>query len=222
MLTFLSFLFRLSCLVLFIAIPFCSFGAGLFGLKGVLVGLVVVSFVLLLIAFGSEFGVTRAYRASCDVPIGLSRSFSGVLKEFKNRKIDPRLLIFCDSVPRIISVRSLGGRGRLLISQGLLALMTERELISVLRMEVISISKRGAVTQSFCLILMLWLQRFWPSGWAEILLSKEFQQDNLKGKLTPLTPLGFLLLYPVIRLIFSFGGANAMRKISQSIRNSNT
>lgn len=96
----------------------------------------------------------------------------------------PRILISRDPLPRAWILRAAGGTGRILLTQGLLALLNEEELRAVLRCAVIRLAGARMPYRTFCASLAARLDLFLP-----------------RGGLTPLKAIVGCMLYPLARFL---------------------
>ena len=202
----------------------------LFGITGAALGISFSSLGLVAFAFYSEKGMPKAYHAHLETSKGLSRSLAlvGVEKQEK----PPQVFIFPDPLPQLLVVRSLGGSGTLLMSQGLMVLLNEEELRAVLGRSLFHLQERGLVFQSFCSILAIWILGFAPRSWRGLIFGGRTLEGSEERNLGSISALGFLILFPVVRLLLKlskpakaqkkaaeWGSAysKALKKISQSI-----
>jgi hypothetical protein len=205
-------------------------GTALFGIVGALVGLLVAGFTMLVCAFYAERSILHAYRAKEESPKGLVRSIQLAMKD--ENLPTPRLSVFADPSPNILVVRSLGGKGSILMSQGLIALLNEEELRAVLSWCSFRLKQRGIVFQSFCSVLAIWILSLAPTSWVSLVFSGRTLSRDEERTLSPISAVGFLILFPIARFFFRLGRpiqtslrpadfgvgySTAMQKIAQSI-----
>lgn len=167
-------------------------GFALLGVRdGVIVGLTFSLGVILAALFGSELWAIKACKADSKSLHGLVRLVDYVMVNRRGRS--PRVLIYADPFPNVLVVKSMGCRGTVLLSQGLMTLMNEEELRAILEMCIERIQGPGIVFQSFCSTLALWVFSFVP------------QSLRAQRALTPFRAIPLLLIFPLIRRVLSFG-----------------
>jgi hypothetical protein len=194
---------RLGAIILFLCLPPLWVGAGLFGVRGACCGVITALIGMVIVASLAERSVSRAHFAGKNIPKGLSRTLA-IAMEGQPGKV-PHILIFADPSPNALLIRSLGGRGTILLSQGLIALLSEEELRSVLRLCVSRIREPGIVLQSFCCTLVVWALNFAPYAWVNLVFEGRELSSSDERFLGPFSALGFLVLFPAVRFFITFG-----------------
>src|SRR5690242_15207151 len=122
--------YRLFFMSFAISVPYFFVGFALYGVKGAGVGLVLAVGTLLFGALYAEYGVRRASKAELRSPQGMVRSVELAISHLGG--IPPRILIYADPFPNVLVAKSLGSRGTVFLSQGLIALLNDLELQNVL------------------------------------------------------------------------------------------
>lgn len=142
----------------------------LWGWKGVISGVAVAWVAILFFLTQLEKLILRANPGFQAASEGLERILNTVtVDELGDLKLPvPRLYVFPEPTPYVLVARSLGGSGVVLLSQGLLAMLTEREIQSVLRQAALRSSSPGVIFQTFCAISVLTLKRFTPKDWSRL------------------------------------------------------
>src|SRR4051794_27850607 len=96
--------------------------------KGLILAVVLADLILLAVAFRGERFLSRQFRAKSSNPEGsLYQTYLRALKELdpSGELPVPSLAIYADPLPNAVSLRSLGSNGSVLLSQGLLILLSE-------------------------------------------------------------------------------------------------
>jgi hypothetical protein len=120
-----------------------------------------------------------------------------------------------DPAPSALVVRSLLGRGRILVSQGILALLSEEELRALLGAAVIRCGDRRLPLQSACALLAVTTLSLAPREWVSMVFAGRTPRPE-RGKKRPLSPvsaLRFLAIFPIARVFMKLGsmGESALR-----------
>lgn len=197
-------LVRLFLLVSLLTVPFTGLGGAFFGIKGAILGTVIVWLGLFFAALWAEKGIARAHGATSQVPKGLARSLDRVLMEEKS-SLRPRVMVYSDASPNALAIASLGGPGTILLSQGLIALLNEEELRVVLLLCLSRLKESGIRFQSFCSILAVWALGFAPPAWVGLVFSGKVLSKSDEGLLHPPAVVGFLVVFPLARLFLRLG-----------------
>lgn len=193
---------------------FFGFPLGLvFGLKGLLAGVLGVDLLLTWAAFYCERGVTRRLRAVIIPSSGLLNSLGEVLNQFKRESRGalplsaPQVRIFADPFPRALAVRGWAGNGVLILSSGLVEQLTEAELRSVLRYGFLRLQDSGWIFYSMCSYLLIGLLQLAPKTWIELYFSSGTCRTSRKQKQLGVDPLfstlWFMILLPWIRFLLT-------------------
>jgi hypothetical protein len=159
---------------------------------------------MLFIAWKSEYIVARVHRASSVIPDGLHRTLELALSGDIEKQW-PHLLVFSDPSPNALIIRSWGGSGTILVSQGLVALLNEEELRAILQLCVLRLKEPGIAFQSFCFIFALGALSFAPRPWVNLVFTGRTLPRVEERLLGPCSALGFLVLFPVVRFFLYFG-----------------
>jgi hypothetical protein len=153
------------------------------------------------LAFRAEAGISKAYRARRGTATGAARSLDRVLSGVGGPA--PEVRAFADPSARALVVRSLGSPGLILLSEGLLGVLTEEELRQLLRESVSRLRSRGMVLQGVCAWLAHGALSCAPRGWVELLFGKLRWQERLN----PLSAICFLLVLAAARFFVALGRA---------------
>lgn len=186
-------LLRLIFIPIFLSMPFVITGALLAGTSGVICGGVIGLLGMILIAAYSEHGIAKAYHAEKPIPQGLMRTLQFIDEE--GSEPTPHLLVYSDPTPNVFTVRSFGGKGTVLLSQGLVALLNEEELRAILRMCLYRVRKTPLVFQSFCAQLTIWSLASAPQVWVDLVFSGRTLSKEEERLLSPLSTVGFLISF---------------------------
>lgn len=97
----------------------------------------------------------------------------------KNEKYsNPKLMFYNHSLPQILTVRGVWSRGIVLISQGAISLLTEKELLSIIEIAQIKIQRTEVVTKTFFSFLTYWILKATPKCWANLIFYKRIIEKN--------------------------------------------
>ena len=156
-------------------------------------GMVILTFTGLLIVFslclGIEWFGTKLFRVETLLPRGLYRTLEKGATE-KQKKSPPRLKVIQDPIAYALVLKSLGGKGTIFLSQGLLVSATDEELKRVLVSCLKRLNDFGIVWISFRTLLLLGLWHVIPRTWVK------FSKGD---SMSPLSAFGFWIfssLYP--------------------------
>jgi hypothetical protein len=168
--------FKVCLLAVILCIPPMGVIFLFFGIKAAAFsGLVPLAWIFYL-ALTCEKKVIRFYRASESISRGLKRTVDWVANDSHLR-----IVIYSDPHPSIKVLKSLGGRGTLLISQGLVAQFDESDLRNQIQLSLKQIRQPGITFKSLCALLELRIRKRMPI-WGD--------------SPTPCSAVLFLLLYP--------------------------
>src|SRR4051794_1543400 len=116
---------RFLKLLIGFAVPLAAVGACLLGLTGAIALAGAFVFLLLMASLAAESVIVRSHRVvEGETGAGLDRSLEHAL-EGAGRL--PRIRIYEEPAPNAVVVRSFFGKGTILVSRGLVALLDERE-----------------------------------------------------------------------------------------------
>lgn len=195
-------LVRLLGISIVLSAPFVLVGTLIYPGVGSLYGLALAGAMILGIAAFSERAMRRAYRANSTPPKGLQKTLQMAAGK---RKQLPLISVFADPVPNALVIRSLGGNGSLLLSQGLITLLNERELRAILELCLKRLDSTGITFQSFCKILAVWSLSFSPRPWVSLVFSGRTLSLKEEKLLSPVSAIGFLILFPLARFLTKLG-----------------
>lgn len=214
---------RFSALFGILTVVFGVPGILFFKYQGALAALGAAYLVLAWAAIRSERALIRKMRAIEPPSQGLLNSFEMVLNELRREApgagelLAPRLLVFSDPVPKVLSVRALTGNGSVLLSSGLLGQFNEPELRMILRVSYLRLQQADWVFYSLCSYLLIWVLWWMPGQWAEILFSTRptaslpLAPNQKPRRKTPLSAVRVVLLLPWIRLLLRLGNPGPFR-----------
>ncbi|MGK5085206.1 hypothetical protein WDW37_18105 [Bdellovibrionota bacterium FG-1] len=150
-------------------------------------------------AMTAESGICWAYGGRLSVFGGPARSLARVLA--RQRGVAPRILACPDTSVFALVVRSPFSRGTILLSEGLLGLLSEDELRALLEASLSRLRGRGMVFQSFC----AWWARLAlaaaPRPWAEFWLGELRWHEGLR----PLQALRFSVSFAIAQFFIFLG-----------------
>ena len=182
-------------------------GGAVFGSSGAFMGLILSLLVIVGVAMTSEKTIAQIYGAHSQIPGGLGRSLT-LISENEGRT-SPRLLIYSDSYPNALVVREIGGRGSILMSQGMIALLNAAELREIMKICLGRLKEPLLIFQSLSSVFAVGVLRLIPRSWAKLVYVGQPGQlhDNKdKTELSPFSTFVFLILNPVVQF-FLYTGA---------------
>lgn len=191
---------RLIALLSWFAVLPAGIGFALAEWQGALAGFVVADFLLILAAVRSEQGLERRLNATAEVPSGLGISFAMAYREavqdsgFELSR--PRIAVFRDPVPAVLVVRGLGSSGVILLSQGLLGILDEKELRAVLRIALHRNEEPEWIFNCLCAYLGSALLGITPRSWRRIFFQGEHGAEG--GDVSVRATVALLILLPMI------------------------
>ncbi len=173
-------------------------GGGLFfHLAGCAIGSALGFALTLTIGVSADRLLTRIY---CAKPLPLLEGYKRALMELIPPGFHPEILCVPSALPEIWAVRGLFQKnGRLLVSQGLLAVAKEGELELSIQIAMRALTQTTICLYSIERVLFYLLLRLAPTGWRSLFFSKRpiFKKDQ--SSLSPINMVWFLLLYPLLR-----------------------
>jgi hypothetical protein len=205
MLLRIKILLKLLLILVIFSIPTVLFGFLLFGNYGAVGGLILPLTWLLLTALSAEYRLARTLRANAEVPAGLSHSLEWVANRRGGNEKLPQILVYCDPSPNLLITRSLGRNGTIFLSQGLIAYLNEEELRATLKLSLSRIKQSGIVFHSFCLVLAFGLLKISPGSWVNLVEGERVLTPKQEQYLTPISALGFLVMFPFVRFFLKLG-----------------
>lgn len=222
---------RVIAVFLVIFLPFGYFSSLVFGKVGIWIGFLLSGLSIALSLCLSEFVMIQVLGKSDRNFTGLYTSLDLVVKELGGRV--PRLIVFPDPIPEAFGLRSFFGRGTLLMSQGLVGLLDEKELRTVMKICVIRMRHPFVIFQGLCSVGLVLSTRLAPRSWVDLVFLKKPLASIQSHRLNSLSALRFVLAFPVIRFFLIMGKApskasqegelcvgqiSAMRKMNEATR----
>lgn len=192
---------RLAVFVLAGALPCAAVGYSLGHVRGLLIAEAAFVLFVFLAAFRAEKAILKTYRVRSETPEGVGRSLDRVLSLLGGP--EPRVFSFSDPAPQALVVRSPGGPGSILLSEGLLGALTEEELRSLLRAGVLRLRARGACFQSLCAWLAQLSLELAPKAWVELLFGELRWHEDLGA----VGAVRFLMVYSLSKFFVGLGRA---------------
>ena len=165
--------------------------------KLAVLGFLIISGIFLL-AFGCERFVLFFYRPSLKLPEGLTRSLHWAMRFTGNSGNIPGVVILNEPHPYILVLRGLGSSGTLVLSQGLLALFSEKELEGVLVRCLESLQKPGIVWQTVCCFFAQGIFGLAPKKWSKLLMEERKLTTREEVGLNPISTVAFWMVYPLL------------------------
>lgn len=188
-------MFRFLTLPIVLALPFGILFGLFLGLKGMIPAALLVAGFLFYAALRVEKGLIRIFHARDYRSTGIDHSIELAMESAHPRlSRRPRIMSYPDLLPNAIIIRSLGGNGAVLLSQGLLSQLNEEELRSVLSVCLLRLDQPGWVFTSVCSMLAVWTFSIAPRAWTQLAISS---RSNSEQRFTALSLLRFLLLFPL-------------------------
>ncbi len=159
------------------------------GVFGLFLGFTLEVFCLL----GSEKVLNRGLCSAEKKYNGFYRSIELALKDVGLG--NPQFLIYQAPEPQILMARSFLGRGTVWLSQGLLVLLTEPELQSLLRFCARKIGGKGIILRSLGATLGALVMSLSPRGWLYLVEGKKLPQGSQPCFYTPGSAFSFLSVF---------------------------
>lgn len=224
---YLKFLFSFFLLFFFFLIAPSVLGFTFGGVWGLAGAALLVAFLFLFYAMGSESILLRLHQARrIEKEPGLHQTLVRVFEEIqkekglslvrhhfsKEKNQLPLFYVYTYPVPQVLVGKSLGGRGSVLLSTAVLALLREDELRRLFRIAIERAESRGMVLGSLCAILASSLLRLCPQRWVQAVYSpmiaiKERRKRKRAGGhyLNPVSGLIFLFVFPFVHFLLKLG-----------------
>jgi hypothetical protein len=190
---------RLILFSLAFALPPAVIGMTLAQLPGLLAAEILAALAMVFSLFRAEPALIRAFRAQEPATPGIHRSLERVIESLGG--VAPEILVFGDTAAQALTVRSPFSHGTILVSEGLLGVLTEAELRQLLTASVNRLRARGMVFRSMCAWwaqLALWIA---PRPWVELAFGKVEWHEALR----PAAALRFLTSYSIARFFARLG-----------------
>ncbi len=154
--------------------------------------------------------VARLKKAKLNQSEALRRTFDLAQKsgsESRNQKLLKRVKIYIIPDPEVygLTVASVGRRGAIFLSQGLISSVKESQSRELIALTVNRLKRRGSVLRSFCLIMSLILFSGMPRAWRGFL--ENSSSHNIAGNQFPnaLSMMCFWIVLPVYKFFAYFG-----------------
>ncbi|MCC7440190.1 MAG: hypothetical protein IT285_01065 [Bdellovibrionales bacterium] len=184
------------------------------GRWGAAIGALAGIAVLFTLAMISEQVVFNFHATSDELPPGLGRSYEQVLiQEGIPPRLAPGLHIFPDPSPLAVLARNPGSQGTLLVSQGAVSTLGERDLRDLLSACVRRVARPWVPLATLTAVLALALSRAAPEDWLRFLQPEVGPQESAGANRLSLRVNGalrLLVLYPFIRFTLRIGGASSV------------
>lgn len=214
-----------------VSFPNVVIGGALRGVRGAEVGLLLGFGIILFSALRAERVVKKVCRATSQTSPGIARTIE--LAMAKTNFAIPRVLVYADPFPNVLVVKSLGSKGSIFLSQGLIAQLNDFEIQAILGMCIESLNRPGVLLHSLSSSLALWILSFWPESWKNLMFPSQIKWRENKENLSPLSAIPLLILFPIALLFYKLGQipaqkgpknlsdenrAAALRKTNQTLR----
>jgi hypothetical protein len=143
---------------------------------------------------------------------GLSHSYRRALEEAAFAGPPPGLRVIPSPTLQLLIVRSLGGTGLVLVSQGVLGLLSENELRALLSRAALRTKRPDTPARSLASWIALLLLGNAPSQWLSV--TYEVAPDRAApGTLTPASVFRFLLFLPLIRFFVAMSMLHPIERL---------
>ena len=181
------------------------FGFGLFEIDGAFMGIAVGVSLFLGLSIGAVELLALMYGASqAGVTAGLLRTVGGLDRASGRSQCVPRVLVFQNPSPQIWMIRGLFRRNpTLLLSQGLISLLSERELHSLMSQNIKNFSQRRCGLLGYHFILLHGFLGLLPKSWVGILLSHRPLNESEEAFLTPSSALRLWVCLPALQALIA-------------------
>lgn len=196
---------------LFFSLPSSGLLYVVLGGKGVWIGVGASCLVLFGLLVSSEKLLSQLYQAHLEIPQGLRRSLEMAIQGRHGGL--PKILMFSEPTPSILFARSLGQKGTIFVSQGLVAFLSETELRRVFNLCGLKLQGKKILFQSLCATIVLLLLRISPPGWSQFMISGQKIASKDYQLLTPFSLLVFFIFPPILQF-FSKAGSQLNLKDS--------
>ena len=197
---------RLILLLVAVLLPFGLLGLAIGKPAGMALSLLVGTGMLIYLASTAERTVVQSLADVQVASPGTCHSVNRVTRE-ELGVTTPEVYEVAESAPNALIARFGGGAGRIILTQGLLASISEEELRVVIRALVLRLRSPLLSRQTFCASLAHRLLQWAPEGWTRFVLAGESPSAVDPDRLPPLAFLGFLLIYPWARFLIWCGNS---------------
>ena len=188
-----------------LSIPFVLIFSVVQPQKGWALGLMLGVVCFLVVGLLSETWILGLHSLVDYAPRGLKRSIERVEEQLRVQG-QLQVKIYRDAAPKALVLRSWGSFGTVLLSQGLVASLTESELRKLLTHCWKHLRHSETVLATMTAYLAQFLMRFSSSSWVHVFyLQAESQAQWEKRKLSPQSILSFLIFYPWFRFFLLLG-----------------
>ncbi|MBY0469766.1 hypothetical protein K2X30_01270 [bacterium] len=133
-----------------------------------------------------------------------------------------RLFVIDDPNPNLLVVRSLFGKGSLFLNRGLIALLNESEIESVIAEAAPETRRPGLVLQGLCSLMAGALLSLAPAGWVRFFFSNDrISEPTVPGEdFSIVTFLWFCVLVPWVKFLLFIGGRYGFVSQNQALSRS--
>jgi hypothetical protein len=151
-----------------------------FSTKGAIVALIIAALLFVFLLILPEWVIPRLHRAQvAERQRGLQVSYARVLESLRFKQ-GPQLWLFASPSPQALCARSWGGRGVILVSQGLLSVTQEEDLRRVLRTAVLECRGIGRLRSSVYALVAALLVQVAPRSWSRFAYSPRMRSRDLR------------------------------------------
>ncbi|MEO5969393.1 MAG: hypothetical protein ABIQ95_05660 [Bdellovibrionia bacterium] len=196
-------LLRLLSLIVVVSFLPVLLGFAISESSGAFIGLIFSLLIIASVAMTSEKTISQIYGAHSRIPEGLEQTLNLVLEGAGS--LSPRILIYSDSYPNALVVRQIGGRGSILMSQGMVALLNDMELREVMKMCLARLKERTLLFQSLSSVFAVGVFGLIPSAWSKLVFIGQTPTKSEKTELGPFSTLVFLILFPIVQFFLYAG-----------------
>ncbi len=204
-------LVKLFLLYLFVSTPFVLIGTIIDVQAGWSYGLIGGGVILLTLVLMSEKWILASHHLMKFHPRGLKRTIERSEERIGVAGI-LQVELYSDPSPKALVCKSIGSKGKILLSQGLLSALNENELRNILvhcQKQTIGFEP---VLSSMCAVVAQFFLRLSSDSWVHVFyLQAESQAQWQKRNLSPASILSFLVFYPCVRWVLWLGRRNEFR-----------
>lgn len=198
---------RTILLYFVITLPFIGPFLVFLGTKGIWISFALSAALLILVGGLSEkILIHLIYRAKLSTDMGLSHTLKMAQRASgtKSQRL-PQIYVFSDPFPEAVHLKSLGSGGAIILSQGFLSILNEQELRFILGSCLKRNDQPGQILRGICSIFCALVIAPAPKSWVKLVFSGVSLTQLEEFDLSPFSAIGFLILFPMIRLFSRLG-----------------
>jgi hypothetical protein len=208
---------RAIVLILGFVLPSLLVGGVIARGPGAMTGAFLGSLILVLFGLTARRTLLRASGPVVPASSGLTASVHRVAVEELGQDVAPKMLESLSPQPNAWTLCGRGGARTLVLSRGLLALLSEEELRAVLGKLVAEPAFGRIRLRMICASIAVRLLKLAPREWVSLTLAgSRPDPGSFRFAASPLRFARFLMIYPWARLVMSIGGRGPDHALSDS------